>query len=197
LLEGIPTYGDGELLFELCTPTGAALLKKFVTKFGAQPVMAVQAIGNGLGTMDFTSRPNMLRAMLGHSEDAKSIYPNEEIAELLCNIDDMTGEQLGRAADLLRDEGALDVSFIAITGKKNRPAVILQCLCTLADEAKMVKLILEHTSTFGVRGRKMYRYALDRDFTTRGDGVVVKHGRGYGIQKSKEEFDTTFLFKVQ
>jgi uncharacterized protein (TIGR00299 family) protein len=197
LLEGIPTYGDGELLFELCTPTGAALIKKFANSFGPQPVMVVDTIGYGLGKMEFPSRPNILRGLLGYGDDVRDIHPNEEVVELSCNIDDMTGEQLGGAAEILRSEGALDVSFIPITGKKSRPGVILQCICSLNDETKMVKLILEHTSTFGVRGRQMFRYALEREFTTRADGVVIKHGKGFGVEKSKEEFDTTFLYRVQ
>ncbi|MDR2529917.1 MAG: LarC family nickel insertion protein [Oscillospiraceae bacterium] len=196
LLQGVPTYGDGELLFELCTPTGAALIKRFATSFGVQPSMSVSAIGCGLGKMDFPSRPNILRAMYGVREDSRSAFPNEEVIELLCNIDDMTGEQLGRAADLLREEGALDVSLIPMTGKKSRPGVIVQCICKVEDEAKFARLLLTHTTTFGVRGRRMFRYALERDFSTREDGVVLKHGHGYGVQKSKEEFDTTILYGV-
>ncbi|MDR0935786.1 MAG: LarC family nickel insertion protein [Oscillospiraceae bacterium] len=188
ILEGIPSYGDSELTTELATPTGAAVLAHFAgSNFSSQPLMSITAIGHGLGTKDFPNRSNAVRVTLG-TVGAASDAPNGEISELACNIDDMTGEQLGRAAEILRSAGALDLSFIPITGKKNRPGVILLLLCAVRDESKFAKLVLRHTSTFGVRVSRKSRYELERWFT---DGGKVKHGKGYGIEKSKNEFDLT------
>jgi uncharacterized protein (TIGR00299 family) protein len=188
IFAGSPTYGDSELQSELATPTGAAVLTHFVQgRFGAQPLMNVTAIGHGLGTKDFPNRSNAVRVTLGTTESGGDA-PNGEVAELACNIDDMTGEQLGYAAEQLRSAGALDVSFIPITGKKNRPGVILLLLCKPGDESKFAKLLLRYTSTFGVRSTLKSRYELERWFTNNGK---VKHGRGYGIEKSKNEFDLT------
>lgn len=65
ILEGIPIYG-GSVQGELCTPTGAALLKTFADSFGPMPPMTVAKTGYGMGTKDF-EQANCLRAMLGAS----------------------------------------------------------------------------------------------------------------------------------
>ena len=52
ILREIPIYG-GSIKGELCTPTGAALLKHFVTEFGDMPAMKLNAIGYGMGKKDF------------------------------------------------------------------------------------------------------------------------------------------------
>lgn len=66
ILLGVPIRA-GDIPGELCTPTGAALLRQFVTAYGVLPTMTVNAIGYGLGTKDFPAA-NCLRAMLGESE---------------------------------------------------------------------------------------------------------------------------------
>ena len=66
ILLGIPIRA-GDIPGELCTPTGAALLRQFVTSYGVLPTMTVTAIGYGLGTKDFPAA-NCLRAMWGESE---------------------------------------------------------------------------------------------------------------------------------
>jgi uncharacterized protein (TIGR00299 family) protein len=189
LLGGISTHGDAGIKTELCTPTGAALLKSFAKYVPARPDMITDSIGFGLGTKDFPNRSNAVRAVIGTAE-TPSLLANEEITELSCNIDDMTGEQLGRAAERLRAEGAPDVALIPATGKKNRPMIILKVLCKVFDEGKFARLMLKETSTFGVRAVTFRRYALERDFVIGEDGTITKRGWGYGIEKSKQEFDT-------
>lgn len=65
ILTGAPIYG-GKIRGELCTPTGAALLKHFASRFGDMPVMTLQAVGYGMGTEDFEAA-NCVRAMLGEA----------------------------------------------------------------------------------------------------------------------------------
>ncbi|MBO6158167.1 MAG: nickel pincer cofactor biosynthesis protein LarC [Firmicutes bacterium] len=65
ILQGLPIYST-ELKGELCTPTGAALLKHFVTRFGQMPPMSVSSIGYGMGKKDF-ERANCVRIMLGET----------------------------------------------------------------------------------------------------------------------------------
>ncbi|MDR3149365.1 MAG: nickel pincer cofactor biosynthesis protein LarC [Oscillospiraceae bacterium] len=190
LLSGILTRGDAGIKTELCTPTGAALLKTFAKYVPERPAMTADSVGFGLGTKDFPNRSNAVKAVLGTAEDSAGVVPNDEIAELSCNIDDMTGEQLGYAAERLRGRGALDVALIPATGKKNRPMIILKVMCKASAESEFAQLILKETSTFGVRAASFRRYTLEREFTTGKDGVVIKRGWGYGIEKSKQEFDT-------
>lgn len=189
LLEGAPIYGS-DIPGELCTPTGAALLKYFADKFGPMPRMAVQKTGYGIGTKEF-SRCNCLRAFIGESADDKPGV-NDQIIELSCNIDDMTPEALGHAAELLRQSGALDVLLIAAQTKKNRPCFLLTCLCRPEDEHRMAELIFRHTSTVGLRRAPKDRYTLSRCMeTTDTDAgrVRVKHSEGFGIKKRKPEFE--------
>lgn len=159
LLRGVPMYG-GSISGELCTPTGAALLKHFVTAFGPMPPITAQAIGYGMGKKDFEAA-NCLRAILGTAE-----APREEIVSLCCNLDDMTPEALGFAQERLWEAGALDVYTTAIGMKKSRPGVLLTCLCRPGDAAAMTELLLRHTTTLGVRRESLTRTTLPRRFET-------------------------------
>lgn len=160
LLRGIPSYG-GEIQGELCTPTGAALLRHFVQDFGAQPLMALSAVGYGVGTRVFP-RANCVRALLGTADSA----PEETVEELSCNLDDMTGEAIGFALEILLENGALDVYTVPIGMKKSRPAVMLCCLCRPEDTDRLAALMLRHTTSLGVRIATLRRKTLARSLTT-------------------------------
>lgn len=185
LLRDIPMYG-GEIAGELCTPTGAAILRHFVTEFGAMPVMKTQKIGYGIGKKEFP-RMNCVRAFLGETESGC-----EQILELVCNLDDMTGEELGFAQERLLEAGALDVFTVPITMKKSRPAFLLTCLCRPAQRDAMLHLLFRHTATLGVRERLCQRYTLARSESTVETpcgAVRMKHAEGYGISRCKAEYD--------
>ncbi len=185
LLAGVPIYG-GAIQGELCTPTGAALLTHFVTKFGELPAMRLLKSGYGMGTKDFPAA-NCVRAMLGE-QDA----PTEEILELSCNLDDCTGEAIGFAMERLLDAGALDVYWTSVGMKKNRPGILLTCMCRPLDREKMVELLFRHTTTLGVRESAFRRYTLSRESKTiqTPDGDIrVKVSTGYGVAREKPEFE--------
>lgn len=185
LLAGVPIYG-GVIQGELCTPTGAALLTHFVTKFGELPAMRLLKSGYGMGTKDFPA-VNCVRAMLGE-QDA----PTEEILELSCNLDDCTGEAIGFAMERLLDAGALDVYWTSVGMKKNRPGILLTCMCRPLDREKMVELLFRHTTTLGVRESAFRRYTLSRESKTiqTPDGDIrVKVSTGYGVAREKPEFE--------
>lgn len=184
LLEGVPVYA-GTLEAELCTPTGAALLKHFVQDFGPMPAMMVSAVGYGMGGRDF-ERANCLRAMLGDAEDG------DEIIELTCNVDDMTPEAVGFAMQTLLDAGAPEVFTEAVGMKKNRPGILITCLCRRAQRDEMVRLLFRHTSTIGIRETVCRRYVLRREtgtVETPYGPVHVKTSEGYGVRRSKAEYD--------
>ena len=185
LLKGIPIYG-GEIRGELCTPTGAALLKYFVTEFGNMPVMRVEKIGFGLGTKDFP-RANGLRALLGETEGAP-----EQVIELSCNLDDMTGEELAFAQERLFQQGALDVFFTSIGMKKSRPGVMLTCICRAEQREELLRCLFQHTSSLGIRETTCRRYVLNREIRTEYTAygpVRVKHAEGYGVSREKAEYE--------
>ncbi|MBR7081931.1 MAG: nickel pincer cofactor biosynthesis protein LarC [Oscillospiraceae bacterium] len=185
ILRGVPIYG-GDTEGELCTPTGAALLKHFVTGFEAMPVMSVSKIGYGMGKRDF-GKANCVRAFLGDTEEAAEV-----IYELSCNLDDMTGEQIGFAMERLFEAGALDVYTTPIGMKKSRPGVLLRAICREEARDGVLQAMLRHTSTLGVREQKMRRYALARETAAVETpyGVIRrKTARGYGVSRSKFEYD--------
>ena len=185
LLRGIPMYG-GEISGELCTPTGAALLKHFVTEFGKMPPMRVESIGYGMGKKDFP-RANCIRALLGQTEEA-----GDEIAELRCNLDDMTGEDIGFAMEALLAGGALDVFTTPIGMKKSRPGVLLTVLCRPAEQETMTRLLFRHTTTLGVRVGLCSRFTLRRSekvTQTPYGSVRRKISRGYGVCREKPEYE--------
>ena len=218
ILQGIPTY-SADINGELCTPTGAALLKHFATGFGKQPMMKTSAIGYGMGKKDFP-RANCVRVMLGEtieesvgstiSADAafapaaaaessfapaaslSSFASNGDIIELSCNVDDMTGEAVGFAMERLFEAGANEVFTVPCGMKKSRPGILLRVLCKPEDKEKFVKLLFEHTTTIGIRETKMQRYMLDRQIykvDTSLGSVRVKVSSGYGTTRKKIEYE--------
>lgn len=157
ILKDIPIY-SGSIQGELCTPTGAALLKHFVTRFDQMPLMTPASIGYGMGTKDFPAA-NCVRAILGESFAENQA---ETICELSCNVDDMTGEDIAFAIETFLQNGALDAFTVPCTMKKGRPGVLVTVLCKDPDQKQMTKLILQHTTTLGVRSAIKKRWALSR-----------------------------------
>ena len=255
ILKDIPIY-SGSIQGELCTPTGAALLKHFVTRFDQMPLMTPASTGYGMGTKDFPAA-NCVRAILGESfaenQDAilgESFAENqpehpacspaapapatapastatpaseeaaitETICELSCNVDDMTGEDIAFAIETFLQNGALDAFTVPCTMKKGRPGVLVTVLCKNPDQKQMTKLILQHTTTLGVRSAIKKRWILSRtesetvipddvlanvsapdmpaesktqELKTTGDDCTIrsKTSTGFGITRNKYEHD--------
>ncbi len=190
LLKGIPSLA-GNIEGELCTPTGAALLKHFADDFSQMPQMKTEAIGYGMGTKDFEAA-NCLRAFLGESEeDIRDDY-KDEIRELSCNIDDMSGEEIAFAAKKLLEAGALDVFTVAMSMKKGRPGILLAILCEAENKDELVSAMFKHTSTLGIRETRCDRYILKRKIEERKTPLgkfQIKHSEGYGVSRSKLEYE--------
>lgn len=185
ILKGAPIYG-GSLRGELCTPTGAALLKYFATDFGSMPLMNVDTIGYGMGKKDFEAA-NCVRALLGETEDTRDL-----IYELSCTLDDMTGEAMGFAMEQLLAAGALDVYTLAVTMKKSRPGMVLQVLCKEEKKKEMIKVIFKYTTTLGIRETIVQRYTLERrtkEEDTIYGKVRCKISSGYGVERKKYEYE--------
>ena len=148
--------------------------------------MSVNRIGYGMGKKDF-EQANCVRAMLG--ETTEEI---EKIFELSCNLDDMTGEELGFAAEKLLEEGALDVYTIPIDMKKNRLGFLLNVLCNEDKKEKLIEAIFKYTTTLGVRENTYNRYTLMREInkidTPYGE-IRVKRSYGHGVEREKLEYE--------
>lgn len=230
LLRGIPTYA-GDLEGEMTTPTGAVLLKTFVSSFEEQPVMTVKAIGYGMGKKEFP-RANCLRAIFGETycesksepsdqkqdrisdptsqrenrasaeNSAKSSSPDkmesnrtdqeDQIIRLECDIDDMTGEELGFAMDRIYEAGAREVFYSPIQMKKNRPGILLTVLTRPGEKENVVRSIFSHTTTIGIREEVIRRYVLKRSIVTEETAfgpVRKKVSEGYGVRREKWEYE--------
>ena len=185
ILKDIPVYA-GNIASELCTPTGAALIRYFADSFGTMPVMEMDSVGYGMGKKDFP-QANCVRAITGNAAEL-----SEEIYELSCNVDDMTGEEVGYAMDRLFDAGALDVYVVPIQMKKNRPAHLIRVLSLGSDREKLAGQIFRYTTTIGIRQCRMDRYVLKRrmeERETAAGTIRFKVSEGYGVKKEKPEFD--------
>jgi hypothetical protein len=185
ILKDVPIYGGG-IKGELCTPTGAALLKHFATRFGDMPVMKTQAIGYGMGKKDFQTA-NCVRAMLGETTDQTDV-----VLELSCNVDDMTAEAISFAMERLFEGGAHEVYTVPIGMKKSRPGTLIRVMCKEQDKEKIIGSLFKYTTTIGVREAVTHRYILNRKIETVQTpygAVRCKVSSGYGVSRSKYEYE--------
>lgn len=185
LLKDIPVYA-GNFEGELCTPTGAALIKYFASDFGQMPLMSVEKIGYGMGRKDFP-KANCVRAFFGCDGETK-----KKMFELNCNVDDMTGEQIGFATDRIFEAGAAEVFTVSAGMKKNRPGIVIVVICGENELENVVKSIFKYTSTIGIREKELNRYVMNRktEYVKTNFGEIrIKKSSGYGVEKEKYEYD--------
>ena len=208
LLEGMVCY-SGNIEGELCTPTGAAILKYYVNEFGNMPAMIMEKQGYGMGNKDFPVA-NCIRAILGEKTENNSITESnndtnqnnrtiensdtiqDAIVELRCNIDDMTAEELSFAVEQIWQDDVLDVYTMPISMKKGRQGTLLNVMCKESAKKDVAVTIFKHTSTIGIREYNCSRMILNRKIekvSTQYGGIDVKKTYGYGVEKSKLEFE--------
>src|SRR5258706_3917581 len=148
---------------ELVTPTGAAILAT-LAQFQT-PAITIERVGYGFGHKRFPW-PNCLRVCLGKSygpaQDYAGPADTDWVTVIETNIDNMAGELLGGLMDRLLTAGALDVSYIPMQMKKNRPAVMLTIICRPEEGDAMAQLLLSETSTLGVRIQQVQRLKAQR-----------------------------------
>jgi pyridinium-3,5-bisthiocarboxylic acid mononucleotide nickel chelatase len=174
---------------ELVTPTGAALLAEFVERFEPMGNLVAEKIGYGLGARENKTRPNVLRAVLGKATQAPDPkfkvadardWETDRIAVLETNLDDINAEILGHFAEKALAAGALDVFYLPVQMKKNRPGVLLTVLCAEFRADDFSEMILRETSAFGVRCTLAERRKLRREFAeakTPFGTITVKLGK--------------------
>lgn len=182
ILCGVPFY-SGDIKGELCTPTGAALLKYFSTSFSSQPEMVVSKVGYGMGNKDF-ERANAVRVLL--ECDGNNL--SDQIVELQFQVDDMTGEEIGFALDEIFSSGAVDAYWTSVAMKKNRPGTLITVFSKPDQLEEVVSSIFKNTTTIGIRRCDKKRYILEREIITK-DGLRYKKVSGYGVDREKAEFD--------
>jgi uncharacterized protein (TIGR00299 family) protein len=189
LLTGVPTYA-GPAAFELCTPTGAALLSYWVTTWGPLPPMAVRRVGSGAGSREFDSHPNVLRLFVGDSAEAAasasttaSSQPDPAIV-LESNVDDIDPRLWPAILTRLLAAGASDAWLTPILMKKGRPAHTLSVLVPLEREDVVQAVIFSETPAIGLRRSVVAKVALERQLgsvSVSGQRIGVKLARRNGV----------------
>jgi hypothetical protein len=185
LLEGVPVFGEPGPRRELATPTGAALIREHVERFGNLPPMVVGGVGYGAGHAELEGQPNVVRAVWGSEgggeERQESFWHGagrgQRLVELRCNLDDMSPELMARAAEKTLAEGARDAWVEPVVMKKGRPGWILGALADPADMDGILETLFAETTTLGVRYQRVERIALERrsgEVDTQWGKVAVK-----------------------
>ncbi len=144
---------------ELVTPTGAAILGTLATF--ERPNLTLTGVGVGAGKRELPW-PNIFRLIIGEST-VEAEYP---LVLIETNIDDMNPQLFGNVMNRLFAAGALDVYLTPIYMKKNRPATLLGVIARRQDEPALARIILEETSTLGMRVQPVYRYTAQREMKT-------------------------------
>lgn len=188
LLEGVQVYDSG-IEAELVTPTGAAIVSTVARRFGTLPPMRISTSGYGAGGKDL-QQPNVLRLVLGDA--VSNNVEDAPIVVLETNIDDMNPELYEHVADRLFERGALDVFLIPIHMKKNRPAVMLSIIAPAERADELAGIILDETTSLGVRFTEMRRRCLPREIhsvETPYGTIHVKVARRAGFDTPAPEYD--------
>jgi len=162
LLGSAPIY-SGTVQKELVTPTGALIATTFASSFGALPPMSVERIGYGAGDRDDPTTPNVLRVLIG--QDA-AVTAAERVSVIECEIDDMNPQIFGVVMDRLYAAGALEVFYVPVQMKKNRPGTLLTAISSPEKRSQMADVIFRETTTIGLRHYEVERECLDREIVS-------------------------------
>jgi uncharacterized protein (TIGR00299 family) protein len=162
LLGDAPIYG-GAVRHELVTPTGALIVSDYAASFGPIPAMSIEQVGYGAGARDFPSTPNLLRILVGR---AASPAGTDRVSVIECEIDDMNPQIFGVAMDRLYAAGALEVFYVPIQMKKNRPGTLLTVVAPPALRPAIADIVFRETTTIGLRHYEVDRECLRREMVT-------------------------------
>jgi uncharacterized protein (TIGR00299 family) protein len=159
LLGDAPIY-SGAVQKELVTPTGALIATAYASSFGPIPAMAVEHVGYGAGERDNTDTPNVLRVLIGRAADRVEA---ERVVVIECEIDDMNPQLFGTAMERLYAAGALEVFYVPVQMKKNRPGTLLTVVAAPERRATLADVIFHETTTIGLRYSEVDRECLRRE----------------------------------
>ena len=170
LLSGAPVYST-DILGELVTPTGAAIISTVCESYGPIPTMTIAATGYGAGGRTYPKFPNVIRLLLGETTPADATE-TERLKLVETNLDDTAPHVLGHVMDRLFEAGALDCYFTPVQMKKNRPGVVVSVLCGPDLLPSVQEVLFSETTTLGLRITNVNRVALRREIVT----VATEYG---------------------
>jgi hypothetical protein len=195
LLRGVP-LAECDVVGELTTPTGAAILTTLAESYGPLPALRVSAIGCGAGTRENRARPNLLRLFVGEADAARvplADLEHDRVLMLETQVDDVAGQVLAHACERLLEAGALDAYLVPIIMKKGRPGQLLAVLCRPQDLAAVEAVLFREIGTLGVRRQEWFRDKLARrhvTVTTAYGPIRVKLGQaGHEVLRAWPEYE--------
>lgn len=159
LLGDAPVY-SGAVQKELVTPTGALIATSYASSFGSIPPLRIERVGYGAGTRDNPGTPNVLRILMGRAADRP---PADRVVVLECEIDDMNPQLFGSAMDRLYSAGALEVFYVPVQMKKNRPGTLLNVVAPPELRSILADIVFRETTTIGLRHYEVDREVLQRE----------------------------------
>ena len=181
LLGSAPVY-SGAVQKELVTPTGALLVSSYASSFGPIPPMTIEQVGYGAGDNDFPATPNVLRILVGQTSVAADVASGfsrtgsvgsrtdaamaERVVVIECEIDDMNPQLFGVAMDRLYAAGALEVFYVPVQMKKNRPGTLLTVIGPPDRRSALSEIIFKETTTIGLRYSELDRECLTREIVS-------------------------------
>lgn len=193
ILQNVPVT-SGRVKGEATTPTGAAILKACVNEFSDELQGAFLQTTYGIGHRD-SNVPNVLRAQVLESQVSLGSFTINDVADvkLEANIDDMSPEAYQPLIDTLFEAGADDVFVQNISMKKSRPAQLLSVLCPLEKSQKLADVVLNNSTTIGLRILPFKKMKLSRQIiqvpTSLGDVSIKLVTQPNGQQRWKSEYD--------
>jgi uncharacterized protein (TIGR00299 family) protein len=159
LLGNAPVY-SGVVQKELVTPTGALIATSYASSFGPIPPIAIEHVGYGAGARDNPQTPNVLRILIGKAADR---LPADRVVVIECEIDDMNPQLFGSAMDRLYAAGALEVFYVPVQMKKNRPGTLLTVVAPPELRSTLADIVFRETTTIGLRHHEVEREVLQRE----------------------------------
>jgi len=187
LLGDAPVFSRGPEA-ELLTPTGALLLTGYAAEFGPLPEMRISATGYGAGDHDFRETPNVLRVLVGESAGH-----GHTVTVVESEIDDMNPQLFGPLMDRLYQAGALEVFYVPVQMKKNRPGTLVTVLVAATGREAVTDVLFRETTTIGVRHAEWHRECLTREIvpleTAYGSVRIKVARRGATVMNAQPEFD--------
>ncbi|MCX5732219.1 MAG: LarC family nickel insertion protein, partial [Deltaproteobacteria bacterium] len=188
ILKGIPVRPGGPP-GEAVTPTGAALIAELalVADPASFPALVPERVGYGVGTVRWPDRPNVLRMTLGEEVASGGLWVLE------ANLDDCPGQLVAHAIEAALAAGALDAWAAPLTMKKGRPGLLLGALALRDRRDAVARVLLDETTTLGVRFHPVDRIELDRELvpvsTAYGQVRVKVARRGEATVGAHPEYD--------
>jgi pyridinium-3,5-bisthiocarboxylic acid mononucleotide nickel chelatase len=162
LLGDAPVY-SGPVQKELVTPTGALIATSYAAAFGPIPAMSIEQVGYGAGDRDTPDTPNVLRVLIGRAADRPT---GDRVVVIECEIDDMNPQLFGAAMERLYAAGALEVFYVPVQMKKNRPGTLLTVVAAPDRRQALADVVFGETTTIGLRYYEVERECLEREIVT-------------------------------